>query len=417
MFMHEAEGRLEAALQVARAVEAIGRTYADLELIALAVTSQGQQLISLGRVREGLARLDEAMVSATTGELSPIVNGIVYCSVIVGCRAAYEPRRAAEWTDALKQWCDAQPDMQIFAGECRVHRAEILELHGAWDEALTELGPITTSGSDPFSTGNAWYVSAEVARLQGRYADAETNYRKAAEFGRDPQPGLALLRAVRGSTQAAATMIRTALASGSANPERPTILRAAVEILIAVDELDEARAAAQELAELADHFGSRLLAAFAQDASGRIARVGGDAATALAQLRAAAAEWQRLAAPYDLARIRTLIGKTLHELGDEESADVELAAARAVFERLGALADLAALDQLRPAAGEKAAGLTAREVEVLRLVAGGATNRAIAEQLVLSERTVDRHVSNIFAKLGVSSRTAAAAYAFERQLV
>jgi DNA-binding CsgD family transcriptional regulator len=416
MFGHEAAGDMAAALQVAADAAEIGRRFSDPDLVALAVQGEGQCLIELGRVAEGLTRLDEAMVAVTAGELSPIVNGLVYCSVITGCRMAYEVGRATEWTAAMSRWCAGQPDMLAFAGECRVHRAEILELLGEWHDAMAEIDGVTPNDPDSDSRAEAHYRRAELHRVQGRSDEAETAYRAANDAGREPQPGLALLRLGHGSVQAATTMVTLALHDAREPARRIALLPAAGEILVAAGDRLGAAAASDELTALSARYGSQLLTALAEQSAGRLALGVADPETALRRLRAAAAIWQGLRAPYELARTRVLLGRTLRELGDVETAELEFDSARTTFVQLNAVVDLAALDELR-GRGDAGSGLTARELEVLRLVAAGATNRAIAEQLVLSERTVDRHVSNILAKIGVSSRTAAAAYAIERQLV
>jgi DNA-binding NarL/FixJ family response regulator len=415
MFHAIISGDLETALTASREATAVGRRFADPDLTALGGHTSGLLLIDLGRVAEGLALLDEAMVAVTTGELSPIVNGIVYCGVITGCRAAYDVRRAQEWTSAMTRWCDQQTGLVNFHGVCQVHRAQIMQLHGSWPEALGEVVRIAATSSDPSALGEAAYLAGELHRLQGRFDAAEEAYRSASGYGCEPQPGLSLLRLAQGSVQAAVTMVQRARGEVTSPALRVALLPAAVEILLAAEELELAAAACQELEQLAGQYGSVLLAATTQQAVGICRLAAGDPEEALAVLRAAARSWQDLGAPYEAAKARGMVAQACRALGDEESAELELDAAHAALARLGAVPDLARLDAQRPS--RRGEGLSPREIEVLRLVAAGATNRAIAAELVLSERTVDRHVSNILTKLDVTSRTAAATYAHERALL
>ena len=414
MFRQEAEGDLEAAAATAGEAVATGERFGDRDLFALAAQSQGTFLVMLGRGAEGLALLDEAMVAVTAGELSPIVSGLVYCGVILGCQAAYEPRRAGEWTAALSQWCEQQPDMVAFTGRCLTHRAELMCLHGAWPDALEEARRAarrSAEGKNELAGGEAVYLQGEVLRLQGEFAAAEDAYREASRAGREPQPGLALLRLAQGDRGAAVAAIRRALGEAVDRSARARLLPAHVEILLALGELDEARAAAAELGGIAEGQEGGMLGALAAFAAGAVALATGDPGEALIAARRSARTWQQLEAPYAAARARALVGLACRALGDDDTAAFELEAARGVFAGLGAAPDLARIEALaRPASD--AHGLTAREQEVLRHVASGKSNREIASELVLSEHTVARHLQNIFAKLGVSSRTAASALAW-----
>ena len=421
MFQREAQGNLEDAIALAAEAIRIGERLGDPDLVALACHHQGHLMIKSGEVQEGLRLLDEAMVSVSTGELSPIPSGIVYCGVILGCQAAYELRRAAEWTVALSQWCEEQPDMVAFTGRCLVHRTEIMALRGAWDQALEEArraGGRCVQGNNRRAAGEASYLEGEVHRLRGDFSAAEDAYREASQRGREPQPGLALLRLAQGEAGAAATSIRRVLAETTERPARAGLLPAAVEIMLSAGEADEARGACDELEGIAADYEGGILDAVAAQARGALLLAEGDAERALVVLRRAAQCWQELDAPYEAARARALVARGCRALGDEDAATMELAAARLAFTELGAAPALAEIDALgEPAAANDAHGLTARELEVLRLVAAGRTNKAIAAELVLSERTVERHVSNIFAKLGLSSRSAATAFAYEHELV
>jgi DNA-binding CsgD family transcriptional regulator len=421
MFQQEATGDYEAAAATAAHAAEIGERFGDADLFALAAQSRGILLVRLGRVAEGLGLMDEAMVAVTAGELSPIVSGLVYCGVIVGCQDAYELRRAREWTAALTRWCEEQPDLVSFTGTCLVHRAEIMQLQGSWRDALEEARRAEqrcAQAMNQRTAAQARHRQGEVQRLQGEFAAAEEAYRDASHGGCEPQPGLALLRLAQGDGAAAAAAIRRALGETVERPKRVRLLPAYVEIMLAVGELDDARTACHELEGISSGYQSDMLRGTVAYANGAVELAAGEPQAALVALRNAWYVWQELDAPYEAARTRVLIGLACRVLGDDETAALELEAARGVFVELEAAPDVARVDSLARRAGRaEPHGLTPRELQVLRLVAAGGTNKAIAAELVLSERTIDRHVSNIFAKLGVSSRAAATAYAYEHRLV
>jgi DNA-binding CsgD family transcriptional regulator/tetratricopeptide (TPR) repeat protein len=399
----------------------IGRRFADQDLISLAGFGQGQALIAMGRIAEGIAVLDEVMLGIAAGEASAIVTGLVYCGVIAACMETFDPRRAKEWTTALNHWCDAQPDLVPFRGQCLVHRAQIMQLHGAWADALEELRHALerfAAAGHP-AVGDALYEQAEVHRFRGDFDTAEQAYRQAAEFGRDAQPGLALLRLAQGQVDRASAGIRRALDETGAPSRRPRLLSAAVEIALASKDVEAARSAVDELIELAAEREVVLLNAMAAQADAVVLLAEGDARAALSAARRAWSSWQELDAPYEAARARVIVGMACRSLGDEDAARMEFDAARHMFELLSAGPDATRVEALTGRAPSRGggSGLTAREVEVLQQVATGRTNRAIAAELFLSEKTVARHVSNIFMKLGVSSRAAATAHAYEHDLV
>jgi ATP/maltotriose-dependent transcriptional regulator MalT len=420
-FQRQAGGDYDAAFEAAETSAEIGERFRDHDLTATAVHLQGLIRIQQGQIEEGLRLLDEAMVSVTAGETSPFVTGVVYCGVIACCEEAFEPRRAHEWTNALTSWCGSQPQLVAFTGRCLAHRAGIMQLHGAWRDALEETRVARDrceQAMNRAAAGQALYQQGELHRLQGELAEAEAAYRDASAFGREPQPGLALLRLAQGDADAATATIGRVLGEATTPMKRAMFLPAFTEIMLASGDLVEARNAARELAEIAASTERPMLAAIASHARGAVDLAEGDAQAALTALRHAAEVWQELDAPYEIARVRVLVGLACRALGDEDTAALELEAARDVFEQLGAKPDVARVESLA-ASGSPAEthGLSARELEVLRLVASGKTNREIASMLVVSEHTVARHVQNIFLKLGVSSRTAATAFAFEHQLV
>lgn len=392
----------------------------DADLQTLAALGLGQAQVGGGQVLLGMARLDEAMVAVTAGEVSPLVAGLVYCAVIESCHQVFDVQRAQEWTGALVSWCDSQSGLVPFRGQCLVHRAELMQLHGAWPEALAETQRALQRLSHPPgqpSAGDAHYQLGELYRLGGRGQDAEREYRAASEWGRSPQPGLALLRASQGRADAALISLRHALDEDSPALTRFAMYAAVVEVALGAGDVVAARAAADDLRESSAGIDKPLLSALVAQAEGAVLLREGQHRDALSLLRSAWSRWRDLDAPHHAARARVLIGIACRELGDHEKAALEFEAARGVFARLGADPDLAVLDKASGTSPQNPGGLTSREVQVLRLVAEGATNRDIAEQLVISEKTVARHLSNIFAKIDVSSRAAATAYAYQNDLI
>lgn len=415
-------GDADAAYATAADAAAIGERAGELDLVAIARHLQGRVRLQQGQVKQGLALLDEAMVAVTAGELSPIVCGLIYCSVIEACQQVYALGRSREWTRALAAWCDQQPQMVAFSGVCRVHRAELLQWRGAWGEAIAEAQRACERSlhGNVQAAAAAYYQQAEVHRLRGEFAAAEQAYRRASQWGWEPQPGLALLRVAQGRADAAQAAIRRLLDATDDRLQRLRLLPACVEIMLAANDLEQARSASQALTEIAADFDSEVLTAMAAQAAGAVALAAGDARAALGPLRRAWQVWQRLEAPYLAARARMAIGLACRALGDEDGGRLELDAARAVFEQLCAVPDLARVAALIGNDAPVAApthGLTARELQVLRLAAAGKTNKAIAAELFLSVKTIDRHLSNIFTKLGVPSRAAATAYAYEHKLI
>ena len=356
------------------------------------------------------------------------MTGIIYCSAIASCQRVYALDRTREWTAALTRWCEAHPQLGMFTGHCLVHRAEIMQMSGSWPEAVEEARRAVercVHAPEREAAGRAHYQEAEIHRLRGEFAAAEAAYRSASRSGIEPQPGLALLRLAQGDRDAAASAIRRMVGATSDRLQRTRFLPAHVEIMLAVGDLEEARAASLELDETASSFNTEVLVAIAGHARGAVQLAEGNFHAVLDPARRAFGIWQQFGAPYLAARLRVLLARACVALGDVEGARLELEGAREVFERLGARPDLAAVEAIGASLdGDRKAktpagrhGLTERELQVLRLIASGKTNKAIARELSLSEKTVDRHVSNIFTKVDVSSRAAATAFAYEHELI
>lgn len=417
-----AGGDLEHAHELFQQVAAIAKRFQDADLTVMGVLGQGQALVAMGKAETGVAMLDEAMVAVTTGgDVSPLMAGIAYCAMIITCRAVFDVRRAQEWTAALSLWCSSQQDLHPYRGQCLVHRSEIMQLRGEWSEAMEEVeqacAHLSAAPGDPV-IGMAHYQRAELLRLRGQLTHAEQSYRESSRWGHPPEPGLALLRLAQGRLEdAVAAIRREALAAEGDRVRRSRVLAALVEILLVAGDAEGAAAGVDELEALAADFDSVYLDAVAGECRGALLLASGQPLPACGVLRRAWRGWQQLDAPYDAARVRLLMAQACRRLDDHDTADMELDAARRIFEQLGAAPALGRARELSRTPGPgPPGGLTPREVDVLELVATGATNRQIADTLVLSEKTVARHLSNMFTKLDIGSRAAATAWAYEHGL-
>jgi DNA-binding CsgD family transcriptional regulator len=414
------QGDPEAALNEFAEALRIGERCRERDLVILARHAQGRTLVTAGRIEDGTALFDEIMVDVTANAASPIIVGAMYCSVLTACTDIFDFRRAQAWANVLHDWCEAQPDIVPHRGECLVRHAELVRFHGGWSHAMDLVSQAHAWLDDPPNqpaAGAAFYQEGELHRLRGELAQAEESYRAANQRGRRPQPGLALLRLAQGRIDDAVGSIRGAVAEARNRAQRSAALMAAVEIFLVARDVEGAHEAADELERIAGELPAPFLRAAAAHARAAVRIAEGDPRGAIDSLRDAMTGWQALDAPFEVARARLLMGLAHRELGDRDTASMELDACRAAFEALGATTDLARLAELSVAPPVKRdAALTDRELQVLRLVATGKTNRVIATALGISEKTVARHVSNIFLKLDLSSRAAATAYVYEHGL-
>ena len=414
-------GRPDVALaRFGEAVD-IAERVAEPDLHTLGHLGSGQARIALGETAQAVRSLDEAMVAVEAEEVSTVVAGIVYCAVVLACHQVLDLRRAQEWTDALRTWCAAQPDLVAYRGQCLVHVSELAQLRGDWPTAIVEADRACAFLADPPgqpAVGMAHYQRGELHRLRGELHEAEQAYRRASRHGHEPQPGLVLLRLAQGRVGDAVGAVRRLVGLDQAPGLRSKVLAAGAEVMLADGDVPAARAAADELADLASRHDVPVLWAVAGQVTGRVLLSEGEARQAVAALHRSLSAWEELQATYEVARVRVQLAAACRELGDADTAGMEEAAARAVFAEVGARPDLARLEgRDRGARAHGPAGLTGREVEVIRLVAAGRTNREIAHELVISDKTVARHLSNMFTRLGLPNRAAATAYAYEHDLV
>jgi DNA-binding NarL/FixJ family response regulator len=395
-----------------------GAAHHDVDLKTIATTMAGRALARCGRLEEGLAKLDEAMLNIADRVTSPRATSAMYCASIGTCHEAWELSRACEWSVALAGWLDELPRLGgMYFGNCRIYRAMLLRLRGAWPRAQQELELACRDLAEDgvLVVGHAWYELGEMRRLRGD-AGVEEAYERATGFGHSVQPGLGLYRLGRGELDVALTGLRRALSEREQALDRFPLLPAFVAATIAADSSADARKAVDELEEIARTYDTTAVRAEVAAAQGALAVAEGRPAEALARLRMAAQAWRELRAPYETARITVQTALVCRALADEEGARMELRAAQETFARLGALPDRARVDALLQGSAASH-GLSPRELHVLRLVVAGRTNADIAAELFLSERTVHRHVSSILTKLDVRSRTAAATYAIQHDLL
>lgn len=415
-----AEQRLTEALTTAREGERLGLTSHDADAVVLARLTIGFALLLSGERARAIGVLDEVMLAVSTDETSPAVVGITYCLSVAACVRLRDVVRARAWTATLDRWCAARPDLVPFRGTCLVHRAQMSTLDGNWAGALDE-ARAAQGLLEGAEAGAAAYQQGELHRLMGDEVAAEGAYRRANALGVQPEPGLSRLRTAQGRADVAVRTLQRLCSEPRPAEDLAELLAARIEAELATDDIDAALASAAELRGIAGDLGTPLLAGLADQAEGATLLAAGRPDEALGVLRQSQQRWIELDLPHSCAQARVLAGGCLRALGDEDAADLEFEAARECFERLGAAPDLARADLLAAADRRRSPGgrgpLTDREVEVVRLVAAGHTNRVIAGRLCLSEKTVARHLANVYAKLDLPSRAAATAYAYDHGLL
>ncbi len=416
-----AAGNAEVACTNFKSAREAGCRYNDPDLVTLSLLGEGQAMIHLGNIARGIALLDESMVTAESADISPLAVGIAYCAVVETCHKIFDFRRAQEWTTVLSQWCEAQPDMVPFRGQCLIRRSQIMHIHGEWSEALHEMQRACEMLSKPPgepAAGEGYYWLGEIFRLRGDFRQAEKLYVEANKWGRTPQPGLALLRLAQNESELAVKSIQNALTEAKTSPQRTTMLPAYIEIMLSHSRIADAQAAVKELDTIAKKYQAIFLHAMTAYCQGAVFLKQHDPDAAIRTLRKSLTLWNELSAPYEASTVRLLLGISYRDQGDEDTAMMELIAAAWMFKELGALPDLRKVEALLDKRNQPPLhGLTLREHQVLHLISEGATNKSIAARLFISERTVERHLSNIFNKLQVNSRTEAAAFAFKHQIL
>ena len=414
-------GRADQAQKLFEQASSIGEQFGDVDLIAFGRLGQSQAMIQQGRLTEGIKLLDETMIFAGTEEIFPVCKGIIYCAGIETCRKVWELERAQEWTSALNHWFEKQQDIVPFRGQCLVSRAEISQFHGDWQGALREADmacELLTRPPGRSAAGSAYYRKAELHRLMGNVAEAEIAYREASKWGRSPQPGMALLRLSQGQEEAAKASIKNTLDETSEKLKRAELLPAYVQIMVSVNQEGEALEACIEYNNFASQFDTPYLQALAAYCQGTVFLANDNYPDARESMRKSQKIWSTMNLPYESAQTREMKGYIYRKLGDSLNANIELSVAKWLYEQLGAEFDLHRINRmLHENTDIDHHGLTLREIQVLQRVAAGQTNKTIAGELFISERTVDRHVSNIFNKLCVSSRVEATTYAIRNKII
>lgn len=407
----------DAVIHAERAVE-LGRTTGHADLTAMALQAKGRSLVACGRLDDGTSALDEAMIAVVNGELTPLFTGWVYCNALSTCHDLADLTRAIEWSDSAMRWCDALREGRLYPGICRLHVVELATLRGTWEHAaaMAQQACDELTSHDPRYAGEAHYLIGELHRMAGDLDLGEEAFTRAHQLGRIPQPGLARVRLAQGRLDAAVNGLRLAMEPPPSSPLRHTELLAALtEAHLAAGDTDAAADSAAAMSDVVGGAASVYLDAEKRTTEAQVLLAHGDALAACRRAGEAVERFQGLGLPYDEARAREVRGAAAQMIDEVDTAQLDLTAARDTFQRLGTEPD-----QRRVAAllGEATASpLSSRELEVLRLVARGGTNKAVASELVVSEHTVARHLSNIYTKLGVGSRSAATAWAYERSLI
>ena len=410
------EQRLDEATAGARDLQRLGAELGDETFTALGLLCEGLAEIRRGHLRNGFGLLDEAMLPVVAERVSPDWAGNIYCTIVTTCIDLMDVSRAREWARNTERWVEQFSDAVMFVGVCRAHRVQLLAIEGAWTAAEGEAAQVTADLADMnvAAVAEVEYQLGEMCRIRGVPGRASAHFARAAQLGRDPQPGAALLQLSAGEASAAWSAVSEAVAAAVASPfSAARLLRAQVQIGLATGHLQSAEAAAGRLEQIRETYKTPGFEAWADEARGAVLLSEGQPDRAVPLLERAGRQHRALGATYDAAVVDTLLGAAHRALGDDESARRCADAANAVFVRLGVPPVVAAVPTEQAPPG----GLTRREVEVLMKIATGSSNREAAAVLHISEATLRRHLANIFVKLEVGSRTAAAAWAHDNGLV
>jgi class 3 adenylate cyclase/predicted negative regulator of RcsB-dependent stress response len=335
------QGKIEQMHALAEQALEISERFADRDLWALSTHLLGRSLLAEGSVEEGLFLIDESTAAAVGGELTADITGTVYCWTISTCRDLADVKRAAEWTEAAKRWCERQ-SITGFPGICRIHRAEIMRLHGVWTDA--EMEAVRASQELPaFSPRVAGLALGELGEIRlrmGNLAGAEEAFAQARELGHDGEPGVSYLRLYMGDPASALSGLEQSLDESWDKLSRARLLLPLVEIALAAGDPERAEEAATELESVAEEYGGTLFEACALQARGMVQLAQGDAPAAVRSLRRAVRLWHEIDAPYETAQVRVFLARAHRAAGDTGAASAELRVAQGVFERLGAARDL-----------------------------------------------------------------------------
>jgi DNA-binding NarL/FixJ family response regulator len=408
----EVTGDAMAAQAAAAEVERLSGQFADPALGSFALVLAGLAAVRRGDTADGFAHLDEAMLPVLAGQVDALWSGDIYCTVIHLCDELGDLARMRSWTDALARWSGRHSETFMFAGVTRIHELQLIAAEGDWDVVEQELGQRSADlvGAHGWLAGEGYYALGDVRRLRGDAVGAREAFAMAGELARIPQPGEALLLHAEGRAADALAALRIALAEQT-RLQRAATIPAAVEIALELHDTSYASTLAAELRETAAFYGTPGLVARAAQSQGALLMADHRAAEALELLEQAAQIYRKQRHRYAMARVHEQLADAREALGESGAAAAERATALAIYRQLGATPDV-----VRMTEGNRPCGLTEREVQVLAQVSAGLTNKEVARALVISEKTVSRHLVNIFAKTGVTSRTAAAAWAHEHRL-
>lgn len=401
-------GPPEDADEAARQIDALAREHDDPTLRSFALVTRGLAAVRRGHTRDGFADLDQAMLPVVAGQVDALWSGDLYCTVIHLCDELGDLARMRAWTEGMTRWAEPQGRSFMYAHVARIHELQLLVAEGAWETVEAELGARSADlvGAHGWLAGEGYYTLGEVRRLRGDAAGAREAYDLARALNHDALPGAALLTAAGGSPGEALDELRIGLADAT-RLGRARMLPAAVDLALAEGEPTYARTLAAELEETAEWFSTPGLLARAAQARAAILVAEDRPADAVVLLEQAAAVHRQQRHRHATATVHEALARAHRAAGRPDRADAAAATALAIHRQLGAVPDVVRLS----GGAHRPCGLTERELEVLRAVAAGATNREVAVALVISEKTVGRHLANIFTKVGVGTRTAAAAWA------